>query len=227
MIELARQIFTEGGVLALVLIISLVCLLIMAYTLYSLVKLKKSDGKTVEIQAASLLRHIEIQADITKNQLRLAELLNQHDTRAAGIGAALNNAVETMQSTVGERNRQLEALPGKVVTDMTPKLEELPKAIEELLEPKIVSLKEDVRALFESLDAKLTESLEAATDRIPAKTKELIREELALLWEKIDISFQDVKETAKRVTLPDEDSEPKADQPEPGEQPAEHQEGAA
>lgn len=221
MIELAEKIFTQGGILALVLILALVALLIVAYTLYSLVKMKRSDGETVKMQAIALAEFIKTQAEITKNQLKLGEILSQHDQRAITIGAVLDKAVASMHEKSDARDQQIKELPGKVGETMTPKLEELPRAIEEALAPKIETLQADIRRLIQSLDDRLSERIEAATDEIPNRTNKLVREELAILRAKIETSLRDIIETAKSVQIPDEDSEPqKTEDPEPGEQPA-------
>ncbi len=228
-VELAQDIFSKEGLVALVLIIVLVILVIMAVTLYKLVSRKDKDDDTVSIQAeviaqlvapikeiANSLKSVsEANAIVSQNLLDVARLLKEHDSRVASMRLTLDAAIERMGRTVIEQDRQIDELPGKVKNEMTPDLEKIPKAVEEALAPKIEALQQDIKTLIQALDDKLSERIEAAADQIPNRTTELIRAELAKMSRTVEASLKDMLETAKSISFPkDEPGEAELPQPE-------------
>ncbi|MFA7101116.1 MAG: hypothetical protein WC196_05100 [Bacilli bacterium] len=195
-IELAEKIFSEDGIIALVLIAVLMILGLMVYVLLQLVKQKSSSEQTVITQAeiiaqlVSPIKEITDQLKITGESLvKVVEMMEGHDTRVTNMRTMLDDAVKKMSDSAEERRTQVETIPERV-------RKEVATDVDNIITRKVDALTKDIKDLIQALDEKLSNRI----DELPNKTVEVMRQELAELSTLIDKSLREVAETAKSVS---------------------------
>jgi len=225
MIELANQIFTEGGIVALVLIIVLIILAAIVYVLLLSARRKDTDADAILALANTVSQFVtplkevaNANAETSANLLKVLEMFTAHDLRVAGMGTIIDDAISAMRETVATRDDQIDQLPGTVREAMKDDFDQLPKVIENALLPTIQSLKNDIALLINGLDEKLTTRIKASTGAIPSETAKMITSEISKLEHVIDAKLAEFLEIAKstmanNATTPQGDDKPKTDKP--------------
>lgn len=187
-VELANEIFSEGGIIALVLIVVLLILGGLVYTMFTLVRQNKDDGQTVLAQATTIadlvksMKEIaDANADVSANLVKVAELMSAHDRR---VSDKLDEAVGAMRESVDQRKVQLGEIPQRVKDQMKEELDGLPQAVENALAPLLKKLFDDLMARIE---------------QVPGSTSQLVCAELAAMKDMINQSIRDmIAETLAR-----------------------------
>jgi len=195
-IQLAEAIFSEGGLMALLVVLLLLILAGMVYTLFIVARKDDKNDATINALATSIagflegLREIsETSAEVGKNLESVARLLTDHDTKVAttldDAVETLDKAVEAMRESVDTRTRQLGEIPQRVKYEMVEHLEGLPEAVEKALAPRWEQLLKDA-------EARLIEYIKNTTGSIPTDTSKLVCEAMETLKDSIAASINEM-----------------------------------